>query len=176
MVIVVPTLLLPPRFMGFWFVGDPWFAEELKFVFLAICLGGEDVITFTGAGGAEADPSDRPLPASEDDDLGDALAASERAGHETAPITGPASTRPLEGLFHAGFFPRDAAAALPPPPGPAPSDGDGRADAPGASVGPPAGWSSKAAAGGGERSAGWIAPEGDDGAAGVAAAMGCPCR
>lgn len=40
-------------------------------------------------------------------------ADSESAGHDTAPMTGPASNTPLEGLLlHAGFFPR---AALPPP-------------------------------------------------------------
>lgn len=44
--------------------------------------------------------------------LGEALAESERAGQESAPITGPASTTPLEGLFQAGFL--VGAVALPP--------------------------------------------------------------
>lgn len=38
-------------------------------------------------------------------DLGEALADSDNAGQDTAsPITGPASTASLDGLFHAGFL------------------------------------------------------------------------
>ncbi len=44
------------------------------------------------------------------DDLGEALVDSDNAGQETAPITGPTSTTPFEGLFQASFFGR---AALP---------------------------------------------------------------
>lgn len=53
--------------------------------------------------------------ASEDDedDFGDGLADSERAGHETAPITGPTSTTPFDGLFQAGFFGRAALPLVP---------------------------------------------------------------
>lgn len=53
---------------------------------------------------AGTDPSERTFNESEDD-LGVALADSERAGQEAAPITGPTSTGgALEGLFHAGFL------------------------------------------------------------------------
>lgn len=64
---------------------------------------------------AEADPSDSDLSESDDEDLGEALAAvadSERAGQEAAPMTGPTSIAPLEGTFHTGRLPRASAAAL----------------------------------------------------------------
>lgn len=45
-------------------------------------------------------------------DLGEARADSDKAGQPTAPITGPASTTPFDGLFHAGFLGRAAALLL----------------------------------------------------------------
>lgn len=48
---------------------------------------------------------------SEEDLFEGALVVSERAGHDEAPMTGPTSEAPLDGLFQTGFFP-----ALPWPP------------------------------------------------------------
>lgn len=74
---------------------------------------GDDINGIAGA--AEAEPSDSDLSESDDEDLGEALEAvadSERAGQETAPMTGPTSIAPLEGTFHTGRLPRASAAAL----------------------------------------------------------------
>lgn len=81
-------------------------------------------------GGAENDPSARAFRESEDDDLGDILVDSERAGQESAPMTGPDSLDPLSGIFQASFFfPRGAAAAaLPLLPWSGLPDGSGGAD------------------------------------------------
>lgn len=68
-------------------------------------------VDITGPGEAENVPSKEPLRASEDDDLGETLVDSERGGQDTAPMTGPTSIEPLDGLCHAGFFPRAAAGA-----------------------------------------------------------------
>lgn len=46
------------------------------------------------------------------DDLVGVLVDSDKAGQETAPITGPASTTPLEGLFQAGLLGRPALLSL----------------------------------------------------------------
>lgn len=48
-------------------------------------------------------PSDKPFSDSEDD-LGEALVDSDKAGQE-APMTGPTSAAPFEGLFHADRLP-----------------------------------------------------------------------
>ena len=63
------------------------------------------------------------------DDLGEALVDSDRAGQDTVPITGLASTTPLfEGLFQASFFGRAALPSLPPSePSPASGGGDNEA-------------------------------------------------
>lgn len=58
-------------------------------------------------------PSERAFREFEDDDLGAALVDSESAGQETAPITGPASTEPLDGRFQTCFLPWEAAARSP---------------------------------------------------------------
>lgn len=42
------------------------------------------------------------------DDFGEGLVDSDKAGQETAPITGPTSTTPFDGLFQASFFGRPA--------------------------------------------------------------------
>lgn len=58
----------------------------------------------TRTGGGDGATSPRLLRESEED----LLAATERAGHEEAPMTGPtseAAAPPLEGLFQTGFFP-----------------------------------------------------------------------
>lgn len=47
-----------------------------------------------------------------DDNLVEALVDSDKAGQETAPITGPASTTPLEGRFQAGLLGRPALPSL----------------------------------------------------------------
>lgn len=47
-----------------------------------------------------------------DDNLVEVLVDSDKAGQETAPITGPASTTPLEGLFQAGLLGRPALLSL----------------------------------------------------------------
>ena len=45
-------------------------------------------------------------------DLGEALADSDKAGQDAAPITGPTSTKPFEGLLQADFLDRAAALLL----------------------------------------------------------------
>ena len=45
-------------------------------------------------------------------DLGEALADSDKGGQDAAPITGPTSTTPFEGLFQVGFLDRAAALLL----------------------------------------------------------------
>lgn len=77
-----------------------------------LAFGGEDVIA--GPRGAETDPSAGAFSELADDDLGAALVDSERAGQESAPITGPASIEPLVGRFQAAFLPWAATAAASP--------------------------------------------------------------
>lgn len=58
----------------------------------------------------EAEASETVFEVESTSDLGEALVDSDNGGQETAPITGPTSTTPFEGLFQASFFGR---AALP---------------------------------------------------------------
>lgn len=50
------------------------------------------------------DASNEPLDDS-GDDLDEALVDSDNGGQETAPMTGPTSAAPFDGLFHAGLLP-----------------------------------------------------------------------
>jgi hypothetical protein len=45
--------------------------------------------------------------------LAEILVDSDKAGQDSAPITGEVSTTPFEGLFHAGFLERPALPSLP---------------------------------------------------------------
>lgn len=58
----------------------------------------------------ETDPSETVFGEEEsaNDDFGEGLVDSDNAGQETAPMTGPTSTTPFDGLFHASFFGRAA--------------------------------------------------------------------
>lgn len=56
----------------------------------------------------ESDPSVEVLEDESADNLEEALVDSDKAGQDTAPITGLPSTAPLEGLFQAGFLERPA--------------------------------------------------------------------
>lgn len=61
----------------------------------------------------ESDPSAELL---EDDSAGnlpEALVDADKAGQDSAPIKGPASTTPFECLFQAGFLERPAMPSLP---------------------------------------------------------------
>lgn len=69
--------------------------------------------------GPETDPSESALRESEEGDFGEALADSVSAGQETASMTDTTSIALFDGIFQAGFFPREianASAAFPLPP------------------------------------------------------------
>lgn len=56
----------------------------------------------------ESDPSTAVLEEDSAGNLPEALVGLDKAGHDSAPITGPTSTTPFEGLFHTGLLEQTA--------------------------------------------------------------------
>lgn len=89
--------------------GITWFGVTVGFALFVMtdfCVE-EDAIPAPCEAETEAGSEGGGFNESDEADLREALVDSERAGHETAPITAPptASTAPFEGLFQTCFLP-----------------------------------------------------------------------